>query len=140
MNPTQIARLRASSLAIVQFMARVAPSDLFIQIERVIEDAFERRDLRGLRMLSKDVPEWTQALSDNDRRDLDAAVRAEFGPGINDRTDISEPVRLILRQGKISSKDEYRMLMVSAEEIYANPASRRELDRINRLLAEYEKE
>src|SRR4029434_6102738 len=59
----ELERLRSWCLATVEFMARLSPSNVLRDTQDVINSAFERRDLRGLRMMCRDVREWTKGLS-----------------------------------------------------------------------------
>lgn len=63
--------LRDWCVAIIRFMAELSPSDLFDQTEDAINAAFERGDLRGLKMVSKDVGEWARGLASSDQKRLE---------------------------------------------------------------------
>lgn len=133
------AQLRDWCTAIVRFMASVsAPAPLFREME-AIERAFERRDLRGLRMVARDLAEWASDLSPEHQEQLDGQLLAQLGRGLRGaRQDAQNEVSRILRRGQIDTADECRLLMSRADEIYADDSKRAELERINALLAAYE--
>lgn len=133
-------QLRDWCTAIVRFMASVSePAPLFREMEEAIERAFERRDLRGLRMIARDVAEWASDLSPEHQEQLDEQLLAQLGRGLRDaRQDTQKEVSRILRRGQIDTADECRLLMSRADEIYGDDSKRAELERINALLVAYE--
>jgi hypothetical protein len=107
----ELARLRSWCLAIVQFMARLSPSNVLGDTEDVINSAFERRDLRGLRMICRDVREWTKGLSAADAIRLEHALRSSFGVGLIETSNKEKgAVSQSLERGKIDGEEEYRIL------------------------------
>lgn len=136
----ELAQLRDWSVAIVRFIAGVSePAPLFNQMEEAISQAFERRDLRGLRMVSRDVAEWATDLSPQHQQQLDELLTSELGRGLTDeRKDTQKEIVRILKRGQIDNEDECRLLMARADEIYADGARRTELEEINKLLAVFE--
>jgi len=104
-------------------------------MEEVIHQAFERRDLRGLRMVARDVAEWATDLSPEQQQQLDALLVSRFGRGLKDqRKDVEREIARILRRGQIETEGEYRLLMARVDEIYADESKAEELEQINRLL------
>lgn len=139
-RPEELLQLRDWCTAIVRFMASVSDSALlFGEMEEAIERAFERRDLRGLRMVARDLAEWAGDLSPERQEQLDEQLLAQLGRGLrNARQDAQNEISRILRRGQIDTADECRLLMSRADEIYADDSKRAELERINALLVAYE--
>ena len=123
-------------------MANVsAPAPLFGEMEEAIERAFERRDLRGLRMVARDLAEWASDLSPEQQEQLDEQLRAQLGRGLRDvRQDTQKEIARILRRGQIDTADECRLLIARADEIYADKSKAGELEQINRLLVAFEQD
>lgn len=120
-------------------MAQLSPSDLLRDTENVINAAFDRRDLRGLRMMWRDVRKWTKALSAARRMQLEELLQSAFGVGlVNSAHKDKQTVSQTLKRGRIDGDEEHRILTNRAEEIYAEVSKRSELKQINSLLAEYE--
>ena len=132
--------LRDWCVAAIRFLAECDPSsEVFAQSEQAIEAAFQRGNLRGLKMVASDVREWTTALSPGDWQRLDQVLRSRFGRGLADEAkEASSELDRILRRGQIDTQGEYRILMNRVDEIYADESKRVELKRINELLAAYE--
>jgi hypothetical protein len=139
-RPEELLQLRDWCTAIVRYIASLsAPEPLFVGMEEAIDRAFERRDLRGLRMVARDLAEWASDLSPEHQEQLDGQLLAQLGRGLRDaRQDAQNEVSRILRRGQIDTADECRLLMSRADEIYADDSKRAELERINALLAAYE--
>ena len=97
--------------------------------------ARERRDLRGLRMVYRDLNESIRDLSGQPKADLDAILIARFGHGIERGKQMLErQARKILQSGKIRKADEYRILESWLETLLSDPSKTAEIERINALL------
>ena len=84
----ELAQLRQKNLLIVRFIGQIRgvpnalPKDILNQFEDAIEAAYKRRDLRGMRIVSKDTVEWAQGLSMGAQRELDDHLRGQTGSGL----------------------------------------------------------
>lgn len=132
----EMSQLRDWSVAIARFIGSIPEAaSLSRQMEEVIHQAFERRDLRGLRMVARDVAEWATDLSPEQQQQLDALLVSRFGRGLKDqRKDVEREIARILRRGQIETEGEYRLLMARVDEIYADESKAEELEQINRLV------
>lgn len=134
-------RLRDWCVAIVKFMGEASPSELLGQTESAINYAFERRDLRGLRVVSKDIAQWVQGMTSKDQERLDDVLRTQFGRGLLENTcEVRKEIARVLTRGSIANEAEYRLLADRVDDIYADKSSRRELEKINAVLAAYERD
>jgi hypothetical protein len=137
----QLEHLKAWCLAIVRFLRELDTSpSLYSQLEEAIEAAFERGDLRGLKMVSRDLEEWAMGLPSASQRQLNNMLHARFGIelAVIARQRAREVAR-ILKRGAIADEDEYRLLSTRADQIYADASKRDELDSIDRLMAAFKK-
>lgn len=97
--------------------------------------ARECRDLRGLRMVYRDLNESIRDLRGQPKADLDAILIARFGRGIeHGKQALERQARKILRAGKIRKADEYRILESWLETMLGDPFKTAEIERINALL------
>lgn len=72
----ELKELRERCLAIVRFIGELAlPEPFFGQMEQAIEAAFQRGDLRGLKMVEADLREWVTDLPSGDQERLDQVPR-----------------------------------------------------------------
>jgi hypothetical protein len=132
----ELKALRDRSLVIVRFIQGLSSrSEMFSQIEAAIDTAYKRGDLRGLRLVLKDVLEWVNGLPTSDREQLDEVLRRQFGSGLTEAGQETHRQLLdILSRGTIQSVEEYRLLSSRADEIRENGSNDKELQKINLLL------
>jgi hypothetical protein len=106
------------------------------ELNRVVDLSFERKSRRNLESLERDIAESTLALRDAARRELDLALRNQFGAGLrNYSNEEGAVVRRVIAQGQIRTEEEYQVLLTRAEAIHADPSLADELNDINNLLA-----
>jgi hypothetical protein len=102
--------------------------------------AYERRDLAGVRMVHADfVGGMLPACSAAQRRELDRLLRA--GPGVTlDSLEAQqlERIRRVQAKGRISSVQQYYMLKERVEVIWDDPARVEEFRALQALLDAYE--
>lgn len=103
-----------------------------------LDDAFRAQALGDLRVLWKDYKGWMRDLTAVQqkelRRILTAATEANFAA---EEKKEQARIQKILDRGLIKTDKEYHLLSVLADEIYDDPARLEELNRLNRLLAQY---
>jgi hypothetical protein len=92
-------------------------------------------NLRGLRMVCRDLNEDIRDLPESLRSELDEVLVARFGHGIErGKQTLERQARKILRAGKIRKADEYRILESWLETMLSDPSKSAEIERINALL------
>lgn len=135
----ELEELRDRSLVILRFISEVAPSSpFFAEAQQGIEAAFEKRDVRGLRIAAKDLVEWTRDLPVDQQAKLEQILVSRFGRGLRAEAEKDQrELQRILKRGSIESEDEFRLLSSHADEIYADKLKAGELEQINRLLAAF---
>ncbi|MFC2187425.1 hypothetical protein ACFCT7_08915 [Fulvivirgaceae bacterium LMO-SS25] len=126
--------------SVVKFILEQSPvgGDMLMQYDIVINSSYQKQDIRGLRMVAKDVMEWAKGLSESDKSKLDEVLESKFGSGLNGEIE-KKNVAQILKRGKITTEDEYRLLLNRIEEIHTDPSKNEEVERVNLLLGEYHK-
>jgi hypothetical protein len=129
--------LRDWCQAILSFLRELGlASDIADEFGQVVENALAERNVRGLRMVAKDLQEWVRGLPMNQQAQLEERLNLQFGRGIRSETDKDQrEVAHILERGVIADEDEYRLLVARAEAVHADKARATELERINELLA-----
>jgi hypothetical protein len=106
------------------------------EYEKVLDATLARSDLRGLKMLRRDLTEWARGLPHRYVAELDALLRAQFGEGLTEEAKAQrKEVQDIVRRGYIETNDEYRLLVSYMDEIYSDPSRQEEAKAINALLA-----
>jgi hypothetical protein len=133
----QLAQLRNKARFVLRFITESATEGQAIwdEFERAMDVAYTEEDERGLRAALRDLTQWARTLPDDRRKQLDALLEAEFGSTIADLyKPIRDKINQVLERGVIRSPAEYRLLEERASEMYDDPVSKAELDRLNALL------
>lgn len=126
---------------IISFLTKIGgESPIFTQYKDVINDSYQKQNLKGLRYCLKDVNEWSKGLAKKDMDELNTILESKFGSNLDDANNKAlKKINNIVKRGKINSEDEFRLLTTRVDEIYANDKNKTELESINKLLADYEK-
>lgn len=102
----------------------------------IIQRARERGDLRGLRMVYRDLNEKFGGLDPQMRDELDRLLRAQFGHGLEKgERALERQARRILKLGRIRRAEDYRVLETRLHVILDDASKLEEVDQINELLA-----
>jgi hypothetical protein len=136
----ELGYLRALCITIVRFVsAESRRTEIFVEVERAITEAYESANVRAMRAIFKDIKEWTDDLSMAQRRGLEELLVSQFGKGLREFGRREErDLERILKSGRIRNDEEFRLVSKEAEKIYADEGKAAELKRINALLADYE--
>lgn len=108
----------------------------------IVARAFERQDLRGLRMVYGDVNEGAMGESPETVRQLNNILREKFGQDLCDvKKRMAARIASILKRGKIRNDDEFvRMSEWIDHLLWDDPEADNsgEIERIEMLMNEYE--
>lgn len=108
------------------------------QLFDVILSAGQRGDVRGLKMIARDMTEWGRTLTDEQRDQLDRELLGRFSVGLERGVlDVDEQLRRILVDRVLRDENDYRVALHRVESIHADPASAAETATLNEALAEY---
>lgn len=112
--------------------------DIGRQFEEVIQQTYEEQNLRGMRMLGRDLNDWSKDLRPEERRELEAILSTELGveadrQGAADETEL----RKIEARSRITNEREYSLVQARLEELRETSASSEEAQRLAALLASY---
>jgi len=136
---TELLALRDRCLAITRFLAEAGVGEVIAtEMRAAIQAAFERGDLRSLKMVSRDLNEWANGMPPATIARLDAILRSELGEDPRGTESEARDLARILHRGTIEDEDEYRLLTRRLEEIYADGWKGGELEKINELLVAFE--
>jgi hypothetical protein len=100
-----------------------------------IKRAKERRDLRGLRIVYRDLLESARGLRPEQQVELDRQLLERFGHGLQKgHRDLEKVALRILKRGTVNNADEYRALESWLDVIQNDPSQREHAKRIGLLL------
>jgi hypothetical protein len=99
-------------------------------------NARARGDLRGLRMVHRDLTEAARDLPAKDREELDGILRQRFGRGLESaEEEIALTARKIIERGVIDNAEEFRILEAWLNVLLEDPSKRGEAEEVSILLA-----
>lgn len=147
METNNLEILKNKCLLFNQFMRRyggfpVELSAAFDESDKLIEKAYQEKDLKPLKAMSRDID--NQVLK---HMPLTMAIKLKelFKEELNINFDAVEKAILksidkIVKKGKISNASEYELLLNRVEEIYSDESKKEEVEKLNMLLADYHKQ
>ncbi|OJV35346.1 MAG: hypothetical protein BGO33_08735 [Bacteroidia bacterium 43-41] len=109
--------------------------DIFHQI---ITETFNKSDLRGMRMIYKDLNEGANDLPLMELNELNQLLSKKFGRNLTEYNNKNlAKIKRIVKKGNISNEEEYRLILNRVEEIYADDTQKDETKILNMLLTNY---
>jgi len=128
------------SLEIMDFLEEVYPTDETSEAFRqIINDASDKGDISGLRILYNDVNEMAHGVSKSNLVVLNRKLNIKFGMGLDTvKKDNMVRIREILQKGYLESDDEYRFVSALIDEIYIDGCRKDKIDAIYKLMDDYE--
>lgn len=142
LNGTQMQELNAlhdRCVLVLQFLNRRGElGDLARQFSEVIQQSHEAQDLRGLRILWKDLDDWSKDLTNDEQLELETLLRVRLQVD-SDKERAAElaTVREIEGRGQIRNEREYRLVQARVDELLSSHTSSADATRLQALLAEY---
>ena len=137
----ELVYLKEQSLTILNFMIKKnGEMPMFDEFKKVIHETFEKKNIKGLNYLNKDIIEWSKGLSQIDSVSLNELLIKKFGKHLSQSDNkITVEINRIIKRGKINNEKEYNLLLEKIEGIYLDIARKDEVEVINCLLANYSK-
>jgi hypothetical protein len=131
--------LHARCNLVLRFLNRHGElGDLAREFEEIIEKSFHTQDLRGLRILQKDLEDWSKDLSRDEQLELETLLRVKLRVDVdNERLIDIAQIHEIEERGRIRNEREYRLVQTRAEELRSSPAGAQEAERLQALLTSY---
>ena len=137
----ELVYLKEQSLTILNFMIKKnGEMPMFDEFKKVIHETFEKKNIKGLNYLNKDIIEWSKGLSQIDSVSLNELLIKKFGKHLSQSDNkITVEINRIIKRGKINNEKEYNLLLEKVEGIYIDSARNDEVEVINNLLGTYSK-
>ena len=125
---------------IVDFLVKNENTEFFKELYKVITDAFDKKNLKGMRMMYNDTNEMARGLSPNKLTELNQVLKEKFGFDLNkDHDKVSAKINLIVQRGHLENDDEFRLLFNRVDEIFADDSKEKEVETLENLMDDYEK-
>lgn len=104
-----------------------------------VTETFDKKDLRGMKMMYNDINEMAGDLSPHQLNELNRILRAKFGFDLNKAHDkFLAKINRIVQRGYLKNDDEFRLLYSRVDEIYADDSKKEEVEILEKLMGDYE--
>ena len=101
----------------------------------IIESATAKRDLRTLRLISKEIDGMALGLAPHEREGLEAVLKQRLGVDKDaERVELSRQVSVAIKRGTVASEKERRRLEDYVETLEATSGDPAEIEAVRRLL------
>lgn len=103
--------LRNRSICIIDFMLKENSGDpMLTQYRQIIENAYNEINLRGMKILSRDINAWAKGLPQKQIKELEVLLASKFAEDLSGDKTTHETIRQLLKKGKVSNEEEYRIV------------------------------
>lgn len=136
----ELSFMRDWNWVIVDFLVKNENEEFFKHLYQIISEAFDKNNLRGMRMMYNDNNEMARGLSLNKLTELNNILREKFGFDLDKAHDkVLAKINLIVQRGYLDNDDEFRLLFSRVDEIYADDSKEKEVKILENLMGNYEK-
>jgi hypothetical protein len=137
---SELDHLKERSLLILNFIGNQLNADERLnyleKFKEIICDAHERDNLKGLKMVVRDVTEWAKGLNQMQIDRLDKMLIEKFGDDLNYN---KQKIEEVISKNNIEKPSEYRLLFDYFEQIYSDDSKKEEVVKIRHMLEAYQK-
>ncbi len=140
----ELSFMRDWNWIIADFLVKNESSESFKEVFKmsyqIISEAFDKKNLRGMRMMYNDNNEMARGLSPSQLNKLNHVLREKFGFDLDKACDkVLAKINLIVQRGYLKNDDEFRLLFSRVDEIYADDSNAKEVESLETLMDDYEK-
>jgi hypothetical protein len=127
--------LKERLLLTIRFIEDVQDFPSGAELRNIVESAAAKRDLRSLRLMSREVDAMTLSLAPHEGDGLEALLRQRLGVDRDaERAEWARHVAAAIKRGTVASEKERRRLEDYAEMLEATGGDPAEIDAVRRLL------
>ncbi len=114
-------------------------NNYYDEIVKIVLMTYELKDLRGMRILSKESIRFAKQYSKEQIKILNQELFEQFGMDIYTYNNNAKRIKEIIKRGEIKNLPEYELLLDYLEDIFEDAANQEEIDKINPLLEAYQR-
>lgn len=123
---------------IINFMLSKSKNDLFlIKFKNILESTYSKSDLKGIKVLSRDINAWAKSLPKDELKELQIILNDRFDENLSGDKENIRNLRTILVKGKICNKNEFRMVSEYLKDISDNDIFFERIQEMEELLYNY---
>lgn len=123
---------------IVRFFVLKSKDNSLEIFHQIINETFNKSDLKGMRMIYKDLNEGANDLPLIEFNELNQQLSQKFGTDLTECNNKNLTIiKQIVKKGNINNDEEYRLILNRVEEIYADDNQKEKTEILNMLLTNY---
>ena len=132
--------LRDRSLMIIEFiLSKNAGNPMMEQFKSVIQETYTKRNLKGLKTLTRDINAWAKGLPQRDIKELELLLAEKFGENLSGDKITHAVIKQVLKKGKIENEENYRVVYEYLQDITATDPFYEKVNELESLLEIYRK-
>ncbi len=130
--------LRDRSILIVDYMLQINPENLPLrQVRAVIETTFENGDLKGMKLISRDVNAWSNGMSKSEILGLENVLKKYNNENLSGDKLTVDSIKEVLQRNKILHLNEFRLVKEYLNDISKESVFWDKADIMEELLKEF---
>lgn len=116
----EIEYLRDRCLEIINFILnKSVVNPMMQQLKSVIQETYDKGNLKGLKTLSRDMNAWAKGLPQKDIEELEVLLLEKFGENLSGDKIVHAVIKKVLKKGKIQNREDYRVVYEYLQDISA---------------------
>lgn len=128
-------------LFINEFMINIYQDDIFLKnFKNLILKSYENKNVKEVKMLSRDINSWAKGLPQNIINDLEILLNKNFGENLSGDKISIVLIKKILKNNKIDSFENYRIVQEYLNDISSHDYFYRKRDILELLLSNFDLE
>ena len=136
----ELGRKKQWCLTSIDFMVtKYGQNAVYQELVSAVMSTYADNGLRGMRSVFRDLNEWARGLSPMHVRELNMLLKEKFGEDLQNESgkDLVK-IAQIRKRGKIRTENEFRLVQERTEEIWNDDDKKKEVESLNKLLADFE--
>lgn len=128
-------------LFIIEFMINIYQDDIFLKnFKNLILKSYENKNVKEVKMLSRDINSWAKGLPQNIINDLEILLNKNFGENLSGDKISIVLIKKILKNNKIDSFENYRIVQEYLNDISSHDYFYRKRNILELLLSNFDSE
>lgn len=131
-------RDRSLMIMIIEFILnKNADNSMMEQFKSVIQETYTKRNLKGLKTLTRDLNAWAKGLPQKDIKELELLLAEKFGENLSGDKITHAVINRVLKKGKIENEENYRVVYEYLQDITATDPFYEKVNELESLLEIY---
>lgn len=108
---------KRSMLIIEYIISKNNYNPILSEFKKAIENSYVKNNVKGLRMLSRDINAWANGLPLQDIKELENILAKQLGENLSGDKIMHTVIKRILKDGRINNVEDYRIVYEYLQDI-----------------------